>query len=89
MFVDQGIDEIGLDEIQRKYLTTLYECGNPVSKEALANMLGEISLDQLSRVIEPYLWKMGFIESTSRGRNLTDKGFKHLAVTGALTDDAI
>ena len=79
MFAELGIDSLGLDKNQRQYLTILYESDKPVSKEALASMLGEMRPEQLTRVVEPYLWRQGFIASTSRGRSLTDKGFRHLA----------
>jgi len=79
MFSELGIDDFGLDGIQRRYLTILYESGKPVGKEALASMLGEMRPEQLTRMVEPFLWKSGFITSTNRGRSLTDKGFKHLA----------
>ena len=78
MFSELGIDAVGLDEIQRKYLTILYESDKPVGKEALSAMLGELRPLQLTQMVEPFLWKMGFITSSSRGRELTDKGFKHL-----------
>ena len=84
-FSDLGIDTLGLDEIQRKYLTILYNSDKPVGKEALSNML-DMHPDQVSRMVEPYLWKLGFLTSSSRGRELTDKGFKHLAGGGYFSE---
>ena len=79
IFEELGIDSIGLDEIQRKYLTILYESDKPIGKDALASMLGEIKPSQLTNMVEPYLWQQGFITSSSRGRELTERGFQHLA----------
>jgi Holliday junction DNA helicase RuvB len=74
-----GIDEIGLDEIDRRLLTvidTTYH-GGPVGIEALAATLNE-EVDTLVDVIEPYLLKIGFVRRTSRGRELTASALKHI-----------
>ena len=79
MFSEFGVDDKGLDKIQRKYLTILYESDKPLGKEALANTLGELRPAQLTKMVEPYLWKMGYIRSTTQGRELTEAGFQHIA----------
>ncbi len=78
MFDEFGIDNIGLDENQIKYLTILSESVTPVGKETLASMLGEMRPEQLTRLVEPFLWKHGFIKSSNRGRELTEKGSQHI-----------
>lgn len=87
MFLEEGIDEQGLDKIQQQYLLHLYKVGKPMSKDSLAASLDEISSDQLTRVIEPYLWKLGFICSSSKGRTLTETGNLYVAKTYAFTGE--
>lgn len=63
------IDELGLDEIDRKILETMiikYQ-GKPIGIEALATTVGE-DIDTLEDVYEPYLIQIGFISRTQRGR---------------------
>ena len=65
------IDELGLDEIDRKILETMilkYQ-GKPIGIEALATTVGE-DIDTLEDVYEPYLIQIGFISRTQRGRVL-------------------
>jgi len=78
MFSEVGIDKMGLDVVQRKYLQILHQSNKPIGKDALASMLGEISSEQLNKLVEPYLWRIGFITSSSRGRELTGTGSKYL-----------
>lgn len=72
-----GVDKFGLDELDRRYLTVLYKHGKPVG---LSNLSGEINLDQdyLQLRLEPYLVRAGFIERTSRGREITRSGKQSL-----------
>lgn len=76
------IDEIGLDNIDRKMLMTIADifAGGPVGLETLAATTGE---DQgtIEDVYEPFLLQNGFIQKTSRGRMLTMRAFKHLGLT--------
>jgi Holliday junction DNA helicase RuvB len=70
-----GIDEYGLESVDRKILTIMYEhfdCG-PVGLSTLAASLSE-DVDTISEVYEPFLMKSGFLKRTSRGRVLTEKG---------------
>ncbi|OGX08391.1 MAG: Holliday junction DNA helicase RuvB [Omnitrophica WOR_2 bacterium GWA2_47_8] len=74
-----GIDEAGLDEIDRRLLKVMesqYK-GGPVGVESLAATLNE-EVDTIVDVIEPYLLKSGFLKRTSRGRELTELAVKHI-----------
>ncbi len=73
------IDEIGLDEIDREYMTSIIKnyAGGPVGIDNLAAVLSEPS-DTIEDVIEPYLMQIGFVQRTPRGRVITDAGYKHL-----------
>jgi len=78
---DMGIDEGGLDEIDRKVLKVILENynGGPVGVEALAASLNE-EVDTIVDTIEPYLLKMGYIKRTSRGRVATKLAYKHFGL---------
>jgi len=79
-----GIDEKGLDEIDRKLLRVIdrqYK-GGPVGIDALAATLNE-EIDTLVDVIEPYLLKSGLLNRTSRGRQLTGDAVKHIQGTSS------
>jgi Holliday junction DNA helicase RuvB len=73
------VDELGLDEMDNKILTTLIEKfkGGPVGLNTLATAVSEES-DTLEEVYEPYLIKEGFLMRTPRGRVATDKAYEHL-----------
>ncbi len=73
------IDELGLDEIDRKILETMIVQygGKPVGIEALAATVGE-ELDTIEDVYEPYLIQIGFIARTLRGRVVLPPAYKHL-----------
>ncbi|HOD18983.1 MAG TPA: Holliday junction branch migration DNA helicase RuvB [Candidatus Fermentibacter daniensis] len=76
-----GVDEFGLDVLDRKYLEIVienYSCG-PVGISALAATLNE-EQDTLMDVVEPYLLSEGFIIRTSRGRCATAKACRHLGL---------
>lgn len=81
VFSDIGIDEKGLDNIDKLYLKTmiLRYNGGPVGLETLANSIGESSTN-LEDVYEPYLIKIGFIEKTIKGRIATKKAYEHLKI---------
>jgi len=78
----EGIDEVGLDELDRKFLTTIVDiyAGGPVGIEAVAATLGE-ETDTLVDVVEPFLLQMGLLARTRRGREVTDRGYAHLGIT--------
>jgi Holliday junction DNA helicase RuvB len=75
----EGVDAIGLTNLDRQYLRTIieYYSGGPVGIEAIAATLQE-ETDTLVDVVEPYLLKIGFILRTSSGRKVSEKAFKHL-----------
>ena len=73
------IDEIGLDEIDRKLLETMIVqySGRPVGIEALAVTVGE-EIDTIEDVYEPYLIQIGFMARTLRGRIVLPPAYQHL-----------
>lgn len=73
------IDEMGLDEIDRRLLRVINEQyqGGPVGIETLAATLNE-EVDTLVDVLEPYLLKIGFLKRTARGREITESALRHL-----------
>ena len=73
------IDELGLDEVDRKMLETMivqYN-GRPVGIEALASSMGE-EIDTIEDVYEPYLMQIGFIARTPRGRVALAPAYHHM-----------
>ncbi len=74
-----GVDEDGLEDIDRQILKTLLNnfSGGPVGLSTLAASISEDVLT-LSEVYEPFLMKCGFLKRTARGRVLTQKGLKYL-----------
>ena len=74
-----GIDEIGLDDMDRKILDTLIEkfTGGPVGVKSLAVAVGEDS-STIEDVYEPFLIKEGFMQRTPRGRIAQEAAFKLL-----------
>ncbi len=73
------IDELGLDEIDRKLLNTMIVQygGRAVGIEALAVSVGE-EIDTIEDVYEPYLIQIGFIARTLRGRKPLPAAYRHL-----------
>lgn len=80
VFGDIGIDERGLDYLDRKYLDAIYKNfqGGPVGLNTLASVLGEEEAT-LEDVVEPYLLQIGFIERTPRGRKITGAGMGYIS----------
>lgn len=76
------IDELGLDNIDIRMLTTIVKNygGGPVGLETLAAALGEEAVT-LEDVYEPYLMQLGFLSRTPRGRCVTPLGYKHLGMS--------
>ena len=75
------IDRLGLDAMDRRYLTmiaTTYK-GGPVGAAALTAGLSE-QRDTVEEVIEPYLIQLGLIARTERGRMLNDAAWAHLGI---------
>ena len=75
------IDELGLDNTDRRMLETIirFYDGGPVGLEALAATIGEEAIT-LEDVCEPYLLQIGFLARTLRGRMVTRAGYEHLGI---------
>lgn len=73
------VDPLGLDALDRKYLSTLIEKfnGGPAGLNTLASALSE-EMATLEDMVEPFLLQHGFIERTPRGRTVTEEGKKHV-----------
>lgn len=79
IFIDIGIDELWLDYLDKKYLTTILEKFNswPVWLNTLSSAIWEEE-STIEDVVEPYLLQIGFIERTPRGRKITFDAINHL-----------
>ena len=75
------IDALGLDAMDRRYLTMIADLygGGPVGVETLAAGLSE-PRDTIEDVIEPFLIQLGLIARTARGRCLNGRGYTHLGL---------
>ncbi|MBR0466644.1 MAG: Holliday junction branch migration DNA helicase RuvB [Clostridia bacterium] len=75
------IDELGLDEFDRKMLTAIINNygGGPVGLDTLAAALGEEAIT-IEDVYEPYLMQIGFLARTPRGRCVTKAAYEHLGL---------
>lgn len=75
-----GVDELGLEQLDRDILRALAERGGePVGLKTLAAAVGEEETT-LESVFEPYLLRLGFLSRTPRGRIATPKAYQHLGV---------
>ncbi|MCT4628998.1 Holliday junction branch migration DNA helicase RuvB [Winogradskyella sp.] len=74
-----NVDAYGLDEMDNKILTTIIDKfkGGPVGITTLATAVSE-SAETIEEVYEPFLIQQGFIMRTPRGREVTEKAYKHL-----------
>jgi Holliday junction DNA helicase RuvB len=72
-----GVDDAGLEEMDRRILRTLVENDSPVGLKTLAVSVGEEE-GTIEEVYEPYLIQQNFLVRTSRGRKATDRAHKHL-----------
>jgi holliday junction DNA helicase RuvB len=73
------IDELGLDELDRRILTVIADdfCGGPVGVKTIAISVGE-EVRTIEDVYEPYLIQIGFIKRTPQGRETTPAAQNHL-----------
>jgi len=78
-----GVDEHGLEEMDRRVLRTLAQGGGPVGIKTIAAATGETE-DTIEEVFEPHLLRKGFVQKTARGRVLTARGYR---VIGARAPD--
>ncbi|MBW1605789.1 Holliday junction branch migration DNA helicase RuvB [Lactobacillus sp. Sy-1] len=72
------VDDMGLDETDKKLLTTMIEIynGGPVGLNTIAANIGEES-ETIESMYEPYLLQIGFLKRTARGRTVTNKAYEH------------
>jgi len=77
----QQIDSLGLDELDRAFLTALIKTyrGGPAGIEALAATMGQ-ERDTLEDMVEPYLLQIGFVIRTRQGRCATQAACEHLGL---------
>ncbi len=75
----EGVDELGLDDLDRRYLKTLigHYRGGPAGLSALAASMQQ-EMDTLEDVVEPYLLYEGFCLRTPNGRQASPKAYQHL-----------
>jgi Holliday junction DNA helicase RuvB len=76
-----GVDDLGLDGADRRYLTLLAQHygGGPVGVETISAALSE-PRDAIEEVIEPYLLQQGLLQRTPRGRMLAARAWRHLGI---------
>jgi Holliday junction DNA helicase RuvB len=77
-----GVDEYGLDKIDRRILTLLCRqfANQPVGLTTLAHACGE-EMSTIEDAYEPYLLREGLLIRTPRGRVATERAFQHLGIT--------
>jgi Holliday junction DNA helicase RuvB len=82
------VDELGLDEIDRRILRTIIEKfdGGPVGVDTISAATSEES-DTIMDVYEPYLIQLGFLQRTPRGRVATRRAYEHLKIDPPATFD--
>jgi Holliday junction DNA helicase RuvB len=77
-----GIDPLGLDPQDRKYLETILRVfhGGPAGIEAIAHTMN-LALDTLVDEVEPFLLRSELVVRTPRGRKLANRAYEHLGVS--------
>ncbi|MGN6504347.1 MAG: Holliday junction branch migration DNA helicase RuvB [Tepidisphaeraceae bacterium] len=77
----EGIDDKGLDDLDRGLLRTLIDIyhGGPAGVEAIAASMGE-EAETLVDVVEPFLLQSGFLMRTRQGRRVTKAAYDHLGL---------
>ena len=78
----QGIDQLGLDGQDRRYLDTIIRVfnGGPAGVEAVAHTINT-AVDTLTDEVEPFLLRSELVIRTPRGRRITDTGYQHMGMT--------
>lgn len=77
----EGVDEMGLTSLDRRFLETIirYYKGGPVGLEAIAATLQE-ETDTLVDMVEPFLLKIGFVARLQNGRKATELAYEHFGI---------
>jgi Holliday junction DNA helicase RuvB len=77
----EGVDEMGLTSLDRRFLETIirYYKGGPVGLEAIAATLQE-EADTLVDMVEPFLLKIGFVARMQNGRKATELAYEHFGI---------
>lgn len=84
-----GIDELGLEEMDRRLLSTLVRLGGgPVGLRTLSVAVAEEE-DTLELVYEPHLIRLGFLLKTPRGREITDAARRHLDLEAGTSESGL
>lgn len=80
------VDENGLDEMDNRILSTIIEKfkGGPVGLTTIATAVGD-EAETIEEVYEPFLIQEGYIKRTSRGREATEKAYKHLKIVAPVS----
>jgi len=75
----EGVDEAGLDRLDRRFLTAIIENyhGGPVGLEAIAATIND-EAETLAEMVEPYLLKIGYVVRSPNGRKATPAAYAHL-----------
>jgi len=83
-----NVDELGLDDVDRRVLLTIIEkySGGPVGLSTIAASISE-EPDTIMDVVEPYLLQLGFLERTPQGRVATRLAYEHLNIPVIKRDD--
>ena len=78
------VDRYGLDEVDRKLLTTIIEKfnGGPVGVGTISAAISE-EKEAIEEIYEPYLIQIGFLNRTPRGRVVTPAAYQHLGLVSA------
>ncbi len=73
------VDAVGLDDVDRKLLSTIIENfrGGPVGIATIAAAIDE-EKDTIESIYEPFLMRIGFLDRTTRGRCVTPRAYEHL-----------
>jgi len=85
-----GVDEHGLDEVDRNLMLTIIQkfSGGPVGLNTIAASLSEEE-DAIEEIYEPYLMQMGLLDRTQRGRMATPLAYKHFGLEPPRTQHAL
>ncbi|MDH4218001.1 MAG: Holliday junction branch migration DNA helicase RuvB [Candidatus Aminicenantes bacterium] len=75
------VDSLGLDDVDRKILMTIIENfrGGPVGISTISAAIDE-EKDTIESIYEPFLMRIGFLERTLRGRQVTQKAYEHFGL---------